>query len=101
MPTLHLSDSLLDVYIGLFNQLVPLDQTILLNKLVESIHESNTAVKNTTAKVFHYEKVADPTGVEAAKQLFGAWRGEENREDVEQMLQAIADNRMLEREVVL
>ena len=45
------------------------------------------------------EKAADPSGVEAARQVFGAWGGEENREDVERMIQAIAENRIWEREM--
>ena len=101
MPTLHLSDSLLDGYVALFAQMGLRDQAILLNRLVESIKENIVIPENPHEKIFLYEKAADPTGVEEAKRLFGAWSGEENREDVEQMLQAIAENRMLEREVML
>ena len=101
MPTLHLSDSLLNDYIAKFAQMELRDQTILLTKLVESIKENIVIPGNMPEKVFLYEKPADPTGVEAAKRLFGVWSGEENRDDVEQMLRAIAENRMLEREVVL
>ena len=39
------------------------------------------------------EKAADPSSVEAARQVFGAWGGEENREEVDRMIQAIAENR--------
>ena len=101
MPTRHLSDSLIEDYVAIFAQLGPRDQTILLNRLAESVREKVTVPENIPEKVFLYEKAADPTGVEAAKQLFGIWGGEENRDDVEQMLRAIAENRMLEREVIL
>ncbi|MCL2624154.1 MAG: hypothetical protein FWD31_10865, partial [Planctomycetaceae bacterium] len=40
MSTLHLSDTLLNGYVALFTQLGPQDQTILLNKLTESIKEA-------------------------------------------------------------
>jgi hypothetical protein len=88
MSTLHLSDALLDDYVALFQQLTPKDQTVLLNALTESAN-----------KKFCLERVADPSGAEGARQVFGVWSGEENREDVEQMLRAIEENRMLEREV--
>jgi len=115
MSTLHLSDSLLDGYIALFSQLEPRDQTILLNKLAESTEKRSTIPakrggeeivedsKNSRLQIQSYnlEKEPDPSGTEAARQIFGAWGGEENRKDVEQMLQAIAENRMLERKVEL
>jgi len=101
MPTQQLTDSLIDDYVARFVQMGLRDQTILLNKLVESIQENIAIPGNMSEKVFLYEKAADPTGVEAAKRLFGVWGGEENRDDVEQMLRAIAENRMLEREVVI
>jgi hypothetical protein len=88
MSTLHLTDSLLDGYVALFHQLEPRDQTILLNVLVDSANKN-----------YSLERVADPTGVDGARQVFGAWGGEENREDIEQMLRAMEENRMLEREV--
>jgi hypothetical protein len=90
MTTLRLSNSLLDGYVALFRQLDPKDKTILLDSLAESQSQN-----------YGLEKEPDPTSVEAARQIFGAWSGEENRQDVEQMLRAIADNRMLEREVKL
>jgi len=93
MSTLHLSDTLLDGYVALFHQLAPRDQTILLNKLTETVSI------DVPVSCVSLEKVADPSGVEAARQVFGAWGGEENREDVNQMIQAIAENRMWEREV--
>ena len=101
MSTQHISDSLLDDYVAKFVQLEPRLQVILLNRLTESVKENATVPDNIPEKIFLYEKTADPTGVDAARQLFGAWSGEENREDVEQMLRAIAENRMLEREVIL
>jgi hypothetical protein len=82
MSTLSHSDSLLNDYVAMFQQLEPTEQVILLGKLNYSL-----------------EKTADPAGVEAARQICGAWGGEENREDVEQMLRAIAENRTQEREV--
>ena len=113
MSTLHLSDSLLDGYVALFRQLEPRDQTILLNKLTESTEKRSTipAKQGTEETVddlrnsrlqtqsYNLEKEPDPSGTEAARQIFGAWGGEENRKDVEQMLQAIAENRMWKREV--
>ena len=101
MSTLQLPDLLIEDYITRFLQLEPQVQTILLNKLTETVKEKTTLPKNFPEKIFLYERAADPTGVDAARQLFGAWSGEENREDVEQMLRAIAENRMLEREVIL
>ena len=146
MSTLHLSDTLLDGYIALFHQLAPRDQTILLNKLTETVstdsansddsEKRNNLIRDaiylpkppnapsleelagswiddrsaeeivadlrrsrTPNLCISIEKAADPSGVEAARQVFGAWGGEENREDVNQMIQAIAENRMWEREV--
>ena len=102
MPTQQLTDSLIDDDdVARFAQMGLRDQTILLNKLMESIQVNISHTGNIPEKVFLYEKATDPTGVEAAKRLFGVWSGEENRDDVEQMLRAIAENRMLEREVVL
>ena len=101
MPTQQLSDSLLNDYVARFAQMGLRDQTVLLNKLVESIQVNISHPGNIPEKVFLYEKTADPTGLEEARRIFGVWGGEENREDVEQMLRAIAENRMLEREVVL
>ena len=100
MPTHHLSDSLLDDYVARFAQLEPQLQVILLDRLTESVQKNATVPDSIPEKIFLYERTADPTGVDAARQLFGAWSGEENRKDVEQMLQAIAENRTLEREVI-
>ena len=93
MSTLHLSDTLLDGYVALFHQLAPGDQTILLNKLTKMV---SIDIPVSCASL---EKPADPSAVEAARQVFGAWGGEENREDVDRMIQAIAEHRMWEREV--
>jgi CRISPR/Cas system CMR subunit Cmr4 (Cas7 group RAMP superfamily) len=101
MSTLHLSDSQIEDYVAKFVQLAPQVQRVLLNRLTETVQENGTAPENIPEKVFLYEKTADPTGVEEARRLFGVWGGEENRNDVEQMLKAIAENRMLEREVIL
>ena len=101
MSTQQLSDSLIDDYVTRFAQMGLRDQTILLNKLVESIQENIAVPGNMPEKIFLYEKAADPTGVEEARKLFGVWSGEENHDDVEQMLRAIAENRMLGREVVI
>jgi len=94
MSTLHHTDSLIECYLAQFTQLEPKIQVILLNRLTESVQKSFTVPINIPEKVFLYERAADPTGVDAARQLFGAWSGEENREDVEQMLRAIAENRL-------
>jgi len=100
MPTLHLSESMIEDYIAKFAQFGPRDQVILLNRLTESVQKNATVPDSIPEKIFLYERTADPTGADAARQLFGAWSGEENRQDVEQMLQAIAENRTLEREVI-
>jgi len=115
MSTLHLSDSLLDGYVALFRQLEPRDQTILLNKLAESTEKRSTIqakrdveeivedVKNSRLQTQSYnlEKEPDPSGIEAARQIFGAWGREEDREDIDQMVRAITENRMWKREVEL
>ena len=43
MPTLHLSDSLLDDYVALFAQMGLRDQAILLNRLRELMRENAAA----------------------------------------------------------
>ena len=116
MSTLHLSDSLLNDFVAIFTQLGQQDQAILLSKLTESM-KSEVAVTEDTRSAdemiddlqpsqtrnrnFRYERIADPTGVEEARQIFGAWSGSNNHDDVEQILRAIAENRTLEREVTL
>ena len=148
---LHISDTLLDGYVALFHQLAPRDQTILLNKLTETVstnsdnsedsEKRNNLIRDVAFRDVVYlpkspddlsleelagswiddrsaaeivadlrrsrtpnlcvslEKAADPSGVEAARQVFGAWGGEENREDVDRMIQAITENKMWDREV--
>jgi len=108
MSTLQLSDTLLNGYITLFSQLGQQDQTVLMDRLMESMRkdvavsedrseDSYFLPKPTNPKSF--ERLADPSGVEAARQIFGAWSAEEDNEDVAQMIQAIKENRTLEREV--
>ncbi len=141
MSTLHLSDTLLDGYVALFDQLGPKDQAILLNKLTESTKNAPQPPAHTPTVVYlsepanapsldelagswdfdetpeltahrtrgvrtqnrnyHFEKEADPNGIASAREVFGAWGGEANREDVDRMLRTIAENRTLEREVEL
>ena len=47
MSTLHLSDTLLDSYVALFHQLAPRDQTILLNKLTETVSTDSANADDT------------------------------------------------------
>ena len=96
MTTLHLSDSLLDGYVAMFRRLESNDQTILLDKLTSAEKKMSVPEKN---RQFCFEKVADPGGIEAARQVFGAWGNEANREDIDLMVQAIAENRAWDPEV--
>jgi hypothetical protein len=102
MSTLHISDTLLDGYVALFQQLAPSDQAILLDKLMEPTKNDRSA-KMTIEKLqrtqmsnqcISIERAADSSGIEAARLVFGAWASEEYREDVDQMIQVIAENRM-------
>ena len=78
MATLHLSDSLLDVYIGLFTQLVPKDQTILLNKLKETIKESSTLPENFPDKIF----LPKPPNAPSFEELCGSWEDDRSAEEI-------------------
>jgi TRAP-type C4-dicarboxylate transport system substrate-binding protein len=107
MSTLHISDTLLDGYVVLFQQLTPTDQAILLDKLMEPT-KNDWSAKRTFEELQHtqmsnqcisIERAADSSGIEAARQVFGAWGSEENREDVDQMILAIAENRTWDPEV--
>jgi hypothetical protein len=142
MSTLHISDTLLDGYVALFQQLTPTDRVILLNKLTEAVttdvpvsdsplEQRNDRIPDvvylpkppndlsleelagswiddrsaaeivedlrrsrTLNRCISFERAADSSGIEAARQVFGAWGNEENREDVDRMIQVIAENRM-------
>ena len=96
MSTQSFSNSFLNHYVAMFRQLESEEQTILLNKLTSTEEKSSIPEKN---KNFCFEKTADPSGVEAARQIFGVWGSEENREDIDQMVQAIAENRTWDSEV--
>ena len=52
MSTLHISESLIDDYVARFAQLAPRDQTILLNRLTETIKENGSPSKKYTRNVF-------------------------------------------------
>ena len=88
MSTLQLSDTLLDDYVALFRRLGAKDQATLIDKLTEATNGSplDGHGKNLPAGI---EKLGDPSGEEAAWQMFGAWGAEEDQEDVERMVQAI------------
>ena len=90
MSALHHSDTLLEGYISLFYQLTPRDQEVLLDKITKPV-----SVKSRVSgeRELRFEKIADPNGVEEARHVFGAWDDEENREDVDRMVLAIAENR--------
>ena len=52
MPTLQLTDALLDDYVTRFTQLEPQDQTTLLNRLTESKKENGNTLKMSREAVF-------------------------------------------------
>jgi len=91
MSALHHSDTLLEGYISLFHQLAPRDQEVLLDTITKPV---SVRSRVSEERELRFEKIADPNGIEGAKQVFGAWGGEENREDVDRMILAIAENRM-------
>ena len=96
MSTHSLSDSVLNNYVAMFRRLESKEQTMLLDQLTSAKENTYTLEKN---RRFCFEKVADPSGIEAARQVFGAWGSEENREDIDKMVQAIAENRGWDSEV--
>jgi len=80
----------------MFRRLESKEQTILLDKLTSAEEKACVPEKN---RGFCFERIADPSGIEAARQIFGAWESEENKEDTDQMVQAIAENRAWNSEV--
>jgi len=52
MPTQQLTDSLIDDYVARFAQMGQQDQTILLNRLTESIQEKDSTPKMSREAVF-------------------------------------------------
>jgi len=78
MPTLHLSDSLLDGYVALFDQLGPRDQTTLLNRLKESIKENDTTLKNFPEKIF----LPEPENALSLEELAGSWEDDRSTEEI-------------------
>ena len=79
MPTLHLSDSLLDGYVALFDQLEPQDQTILLNKLTELMKKNAATLKNGPEnKVF----LPKPANAMSLGVLAGSWEDERSAEEI-------------------
>ncbi|MCL2624151.1 MAG: hypothetical protein FWD31_10850 [Planctomycetaceae bacterium] len=78
MSTLHLSDTLLDGYVALFAQLGPQDQTILLNKLTESIKENGNTLKNFPEKIF----LPEPENPRTLEELCGSWEDDRSTEEI-------------------
>ena len=78
MPTLHLSDSLLDGYVALFDQLGPRDQTILLNRLTESKKENANTRKNFPDKIF----LPEPENALSLEELAGSWQDDRSTEEI-------------------
>ena len=78
MPTLHLSDSLLDGYIALFDQLEPQDQTILLNRLTELIKKSMKVSQNIPEKIF----LPEPANALSLEELAGSWDDDRSAEEI-------------------
>ena len=78
MSTLHLSDTLLDGYLALFDQLAPRDQTILLNKLTETVKGHNTLPKNFPEKIF----LPKPPNAPSFEELCGAWEDDRSAEEI-------------------
>jgi len=78
MSTLHLSDTLLDGYLALFDQLAPRDQTILLNKLTETVKEKNALPKNFPEKIF----LPEPENPMTLEELAGSWEDDRTTEEI-------------------
>ena len=78
MSTLHLSDTLLDGYLALFDQLAPRDQTILLNRLAESAKVNNALPKNFPEKIF----LPEPENPLTLEELAGSWQDERSAEEI-------------------
>ena len=78
MPTLHLSDSLLDGYVALFDQLGTRDQTILLNRLTESIKENPPQKTNIPEKIF----LPEPENPLSLEELAGSWQDDRSAEEI-------------------
>jgi hypothetical protein len=78
MPTLHLSDSLLDGYVALFDQLGSKDQTILLDRLIESKKVHPGTAKNFPEKIF----LPEPENPRTLEELCGSWQDDRSAEEI-------------------
>ena len=78
MPTLHLSDTLLDGYVALFAQLEPRDQTILLNRLAKSVQENDNTPRDIPEMYF----LPKPPNAPSLEELAGSWEDERSAEEI-------------------
>ena len=78
MPTLHLSESMIEDYIAKFAQFGPRDQVILLNRLRESVKEKNTLPKNFPEKIF----LPKPPNAPSFEELCGSWEDDRSAEEI-------------------
>jgi len=96
MSTLHLSDTLLDGYVALFQQLAPKDQTILLGALTESAQSSHPVLeKQDDFPVYYLPKPLDARPFE---ELCGGWEDDRSAEEI---VEDLRQSRTRTREVNL
>lgn len=97
MSTLHLSDTLLDIYVTLFQQLEPQDQTILLNTLTGSVKKNFSEMidQNDKYPVYHIPK---PVDAPAFEELAGSWEDDRSADEI---MEDIRQSRTRNREVNL
>jgi len=79
MSTLQLSDTLLDDYVTLFTQLEQQDQTVLLDKLMESMRRDISISKNRDEDFYYLPEPANPKTLE---ELAGAWVDDRSAEEI-------------------
>jgi hypothetical protein len=90
MSTLRLSDPLLEVYVALFRQLEPMDQTILLDTLTESTQRGRDV-----PEIYFSPR---PENALTLEELAGSWDDERTAEEIAADLRA---SRIRTREVNL
>ena len=78
MSTLQLPDALIDDYITRFLQLEPQVQTIILNKLTESVKENDFVPKGIPDRFFHPE----PENPMTLEELAGSWQDDRSAEEI-------------------
>jgi len=78
LSTLQLSDSLVEEIVATIVRLAPRDQTILLNKLTETVKGHNTLPKNFPEKIF----LPKPPNAPSFEELCGAWEDDRSAEEI-------------------